>query len=60
MMPTNLISSSPRGEEQLRKFDMPAYQRRNVTLSATTISPEISEEHSHETAEVQFNGATKH
>jgi cell division protein FtsZ len=60
MMPTNLISSSPRGEEQLRKFDMPAYQRRNVTLSATTISPEISEEHSHETAEVQFNGTTKH
>ncbi|PKL85535.1 MAG: cell division protein FtsZ [Ignavibacteriae bacterium HGW-Ignavibacteriae-1] len=60
IMPPNLISSSPRGEEQLRKFDMPAFQRRGKELSIITNTSENSAESSHEMHDVHFNGTSKY
>jgi cell division protein FtsZ len=60
VVPTNFVPSSPRGEIQLKKFDMPAYQRRGVELSVTTNTPENDAEASHEMPDVQLNGTTRY
>lgn len=53
------VSGSPRGEEELRKFDKPAFQRRGIELSSTTNEGTENKAESRIISETLVNGLSQ-